>query len=614
MTIGATVLDDLPGALAGKECNSQDKSSLVFGENSITNGALTAAWAADGLKFKKDDGTVLLSTAGSLSTAMSMKPAVTPGPGPGPGPAPQFACQDDCSLGITGIEEHTDAADCEGSGKILNISRAECCAACKNQTVCQAWAWGRDSADAGHRHNCYLCKGLKGTISRLDRDFGCVERLGVLTQNSNVTSYFATGAAFSSSEDEAFAGLGQHSKVEPSKCSAGPKCGQWKLNQKGFTWPLGISKFQIMVPFLTSSKRYGFFYNHPGDGTVAVGNASLPVVWNSTMQRQIDIWITTAPADDQQPFATILRQYADATGHAPLLPHYATGFWQSKMRYRTSDELVDIAQEYKQREVPLSVIVIDFYSWTQFGDFQFDKICWPNMSQATALIGAQGTRVLRSTYPWVDESSVNYKEAHAKGYLAMTDKGEVAKVAPGGDALIDPFNPAAREFVWSKCKASFFEEGIEMFWLDDTEPNVKQTGLVYACGATAYCGAQWPNKWIEVFVEGVRNATKAKQRMGRGAEEKDWPVMLSRAGWAGVQTTGAVIWSSDIPSTFESLQVQVRAGLNMMMSGVPWWTTDIGGFFGGDTSSDYFRELIVRWYQYGAFCPSELLCIGYTSD
>ena len=211
---------------------------------------------------------------------------------------------------------------------------------------------------------------------------------------------------------------------------------------------------------------------------------------------------------------------------------------------------------------------------------------------------------------------------------AATGEPAARSPAPGG-AFIDPFIPAARAKVWEKVKLGYFDAGIEMFWLDDTEPNVKTDGLEYACGIAEYCGALWPNRWIETFTEGLKK---------EGVES---PVTLTRAGWAGMQTTGAVLWSSDIPSTFESLQVQVRAGLATMMSGIPWWTTDskcsgrshatlqpaqqripasirsgliwclvplivlasrhapVGGFFGADTTSPLFRELIVRWYQYG---------------
>ena len=183
------------------------------------------------------------------------------------------------------------------------------------------------------------------------------------------------------------------------------------------------------------------------------------------------------------------------------------------------------------------------------------------MSAATTQLG--DTRVLRSTYPWIDKTSTGYAPAIAAGVLTM-GPGNKTAYPSGGKAMIDPFSPNAREFVWSRCKASFYDEGIEMFWLDDTEPNVPHTGLVYACGPTEYCGALWPQRWTEIFSEGVKAANG-----GVGS------VMLSRAAWAGFQTTGAALWSSDIPSTFESLQTQVRAGLNTMMSGIPWWTTDV---------------------------------------
>jgi alpha-D-xyloside xylohydrolase len=116
--------------------------------------------------------------------------------------------------------------------------------------------------------------------------------------------------------------------------------------------------------------------------------------------------------------------------------------------------------------------------------------------------------------------------------------------------MLDPFIPAARQLVWEKVRAGYFDAGIEMFWLDDTEPNVHTGGLEYACGLAEHCGALWPNRWIETFTEGLRREGVAS------------PVILTRAGWAGMQTTGAVLWSSDIPASWESLRIQVRAGLS----------------------------------------------------
>lgn len=226
---------------------------------------------------------------------------------------------------------------------------------------------------------------------------------------------------------------------------------------------------------------------------------------------------------------------------------------------------------------------------------RFDDSCWPNATDLVDLVRSlgNGSKILHSTYPWVDNTSVNFKRFLDAGLLAIDAKsGAVANVSPApGGAVIDPFIPGAKELVWDFVKKGYYDAGIEMFWLDDTEPNVHTRGIQWGCGIAEYCGALWPNRWVEIFTEGLKREGLAS------------PVMLSRAGWAGFAATGAVLWSSDIPSTFESLQVQVRAGLSAAMSGFLWWTTDVGGFFGGNISSPQFRELIVRWYQYGALCP-----------
>ena len=274
MAIGDTVLDDLPGALSANEFCGHEQP---YGSNSstITNGAITAKWNTSGLHFLRSDGNHLFSTLGPVTESFSISPSSSPLP---PTPSP-FACQDSCTLGSTGIREHTDAVDCGTEGlarpKLYNVTRSACCSACANDTKCKAWAWGRDSADVHHRHNCYLCSALQGTLPRSDRDFGCVERSsGVLSTESQsppnkTIRYYSIGAAFTTDDGEVLTGLGQHSHVG-DPCLHGKQCGQWKLNQKGFTWPLRITKYQIMIPLLVSSRQYAMFWNAPGDGTVSL--------------------------------------------------------------------------------------------------------------------------------------------------------------------------------------------------------------------------------------------------------------------------------------------------------------------------------------------------------
>eukprot|EP00041_Stephanoeca_diplocostata_P033770 m.1123353 g.1123353 ORF g.1123353 m.1123353 type:complete len:893 (-) comp24405_c0_seq1:378-3056(-) len=642
-----SIADDIfkYGALASENVLCQQRSSshqreksiytqAANGEIGIVNNHIQAIWANETLAFFRtssgtDERELLLRSILNGSSPFHMAPAPSPSPAPGP-----YQCVRSCA---TSIVEHHDVIHCDSNDistpVISNISRDACCSACGTTPSCAVFSWGRESADAKHRRNCYLCNAHStGLVPRADRDTGCTPTTadaslvsGTIVQEpkapSSGLSFYRTRVSFSSTPDEVITGLGQHSYAGSEGCTGGKDCGQWKLNQKGFSWELGISKFQIMVPWYVSSRQYGFLWNHPGTGTVSVNNNN--ITWGSDLQRGIEFWVTTAPATPSQGhrpsnntttsksrvdthtrpsagdkqtdirtesvYAAIMRQYADATGHAPVLPDYALGFWQSKCRYRTSDELVDIVDGYNGRNVSLAVIVIDYYTWTKFGDFQFDAQCWPNITEVTKLVAP--ARILRSTYPWMDQTSVNYNESMAQQVLVRNRDGGVAYVAEKDMAIIDPFASNASCFVWDRVKTSFFDQGIEMFWLDDTEPNIDQSGLVYACGPAEYCGALWPQKWVEIFTNGTRSSGIPS------------PVMLSRAAWAGFQTTGAVVWSSDIPSTFASLRVQVRAGLSLMMSGIPWWTTDVGGFTGGDIRSAEMRELIVRWYQYGALCP-----------
>jgi alpha-D-xyloside xylohydrolase len=158
----------------------------------------------------------------------------------------------------------------------------------------------------------------------------------------------------------------------------------------------------------------------------------------------------------------------------------------------------------------------------------------------------------------------------------------------------DPTNPEARKYIWQKVRAGYYRHGIKVWWLDACEPEIRPLdpdNLRYHIGNGAQVGCIHPLMHQQGFYEGMRS------------EGEDEIITLCRSAWLGSQRYGAAVWSGDIPSTFESLRQQVTAGLNIAMSGICWWTTDIGGFQGGDINSPYFRELIVRWFQYGVFCP-----------
>ncbi|HEY3608076.1 MAG TPA: TIM-barrel domain-containing protein, partial [Pseudonocardiaceae bacterium] len=172
------------------------------------------------------------------------------------------------------------------------------------------------------------------------------------------------------------------------------------------------------------------------------------------------------------------------------------------------------------------------------------------------------------------------------------DKGLGARSAQV--AFYDTTNPDARQYVWERIRQGYHEFGIKVFWLDAAEPELKpghQNGLRYHAGPGPEVGNLYPRENARMVHDGLRAA---------GEHEI---VSLNRSSWAGAQRYGAALWSGDIGTDFASLRTQIRAGLNVMMSGIPWWTTDIGGFHGGDPDDPAYREVLVRWFQYGTFCP-----------
>jgi alpha-D-xyloside xylohydrolase len=368
------------------------------------------------------------------------------------------------------------------------------------------------------------------------------------------------------------------------------------LDQKGAVIDLVQRNAEVTIPFLFSSRGYGLLWNSPATGRVEL--ATTGTRWVADSARQIDYWVTTGPDP-----ASVLHHYAEATGFAPMLPEWAAGFWQSKLRYRTQDELLAVAREHRRRGLPLSVIVADFFHWSHLGDWRFDPAEWPDPAAMVRELTEMGVRLMVSVWPSVSPLSENYDEMLERGFLIATEHGPPVHADwadKGVDAYVqvsfyDPTNPDARRFVWDQVREHYYSLGIRVWWLDACEPELKPgnaENLLYQAGPGSEVTNLYPRENARAFYEGMR------------AEGETEIVSLCRSAWAGSQRYGAALWSGDIASTFASLRTQVRAGLNVALSGIPWWTTDIGGFHGGgDPESPEFRELIVRWFQYGAFCP-----------
>ncbi|MDT0328159.1 glycoside hydrolase family 31 protein [Nocardiopsis lambiniae] len=404
---------------------------------------------------------------------------------------------------------------------------------------------------------------------------------GSRVYTSTGNGFYRIEQRFRAYDGERLYGLGQHT--------------HGLFDHKGAVVDLVQRNAEVTVPFAVSSRGYGLLWNSPAIGRVEF--AANGTRWAADSARQIDYWIVAGPEP-----ATILERYADATGHAPMLPEFASGFWQCKLRYRTQDELMAVAREYRDRGLPLSVIVADFFHWTHLGDWRFDPAEWPDPEGMVKELREMGVELMVSVWPSVSPLSENYAPMLAAGHLVATEQGPPVHADwadKGVDAHVqvsfyDPTKPEARAYVWDRIRENYHSLGIRVWWLDACEPELKPGhpgNLRYHVGPGNEVGNLYPRENARAFHEGM---------LAAGEEEV---ITLCRSAWAGSQRYGAALWSGDIAPTFASFRAQIRAGLNVAMSGIPWWTTDVGGFHGGDQASPEYRELLVRWFQYGVFCP-----------
>lgn len=379
---------------------------------------------------------------------------------------------------------------------------------------------------------------------------------------------------FVSNPDEKIYGMGQYQ--------------QPFLNLKGADLELAHRNSQASVPFMLSSLGYGFLWNNPAVGRVNFGKNI--TTWEAFSAKKLDYWIT---ADDTP--AKIEENYADATGKVPMMPDYAMGYWQCKLRYQTQEELLEVAREYKRRNLPISVIVVDFFHWPTQGEWKFDPTYWPDPDAMIKELKDMGIELMVSIWPTVDYRSENFEEMKSKGLLIRVESGYPISMDFQGNTLhFDATNPEAREYVWQKAKQNYYDKGVKVFWLDEAEPEYTVYDFEnyrYHLGPNVQIGNIYPVMYAKTFFDGMKN------------EGQENIINLIRCAWAGAQRYGALVWSGDIKSSFASMKNQLAAGLNMGLAGIPWWTTDIGGFFGANVNDPDFHELLIRWFEYGCFCP-----------
>lgn len=379
---------------------------------------------------------------------------------------------------------------------------------------------------------------------------------------------------FEANDDEKIFGMGQYQ--------------QKQLNLKGCQLELAHRNSQASVPFMLSNKGYGFLWNNPSIGKVTF--AQNITEWYASDSEAVDYWIC---ADDSP--KKILEDYTEVTGRTPKMPSYGLGLWQSKLRYRTQEEVLKVAHKYHDNGIPLSVIVVDYFHWPNQGDFKFDKEYWPNPKEMVDELDKMGIKLMVSVWPNIDKQSENYQEMLDKGYFVHSDRGTgLTMLFQGNTTFFDATNKDAMNFVWRKVKKNYYDQGIHVFWLDEAEPEYSTydfDNYRLKLGRNTQVGNIYPKMYSKGFYEGMKDEG-----------QKDI-VNLVRSAWAGSQKYGALVWTGDIDSSFRSFKYQYQCGLNMGIAGIPWWTTDIGGFHGGNPDDKKFQELVIRWFEFGTYCP-----------
>ena len=375
--------------------------------------------------------------------------------------------------------------------------------------------------------------------------------------------------------EEALYGLGQH------------QAGVW--NYRGAALELSQDNTNISIPMFLSSKGYGIFWNN--DSVSTFNNRFVHYLFlGSQVADSIDYYFFYGPDFDR-----IIAGYRTLTGTAPMYGKWAYGFWQSKNKYASQQELLGIAQKYRDKHIPIDNIVQDWFWWTRTGEFKFNNK-YPDPKAMIDQLHREHFHLMISVWPFFDPGSETYADMDKRGYFIA--KTAVAAFHPKGAALYDAFNPAARKYYWNLIDNSLFKIGADAWWMDTTEPETEGRAENILLDHKVFIGngARYANLYPLMTTMGVYQGQRA-------ATNKERVFILSRSAYAGIQRYGVTAWSGDILSDWLSYKRQIPAGLNFELSGVPYWTTDIGGFFIGHPNDPKYRELFIRWFQYGTFCP-----------
>ena len=376
---------------------------------------------------------------------------------------------------------------------------------------------------------------------------------------------------------EALYGLGQH------------QAGVW--NYRGESVDLSEDNTSIAVPLMVSSAGYGVFWNNASRSRF--NNRFVHAMYvSSEVADIIDYYFLYGPELDQ-----VVAGYRELTGTAPMFGKWAYGFWQCKNRYKTQIELLGVAQKYRDLKIPVDNIVQDWFWWNRKGEHIFNEN-YPDPKGMIDQLHRENFHLMISVWPFFEPGSTAYETMDKNGWFI--DKTVVAKPPyhKAEMAVYDASNPEARKYYWQLMDNALFKIGVDAWWLDTTEPETE--GREENIQLNHKLGIGSGNRFVNLFPLMTTTAVYEGQR---AASNQKRVFILSRSAFAGSQRNAVTAWSGDINSDWITFRRQIPAGLNFELSGLPYWTTDIGGFVSGNPDDPAYRELFIRWFEFGTFSP-----------
>ncbi len=422
---------------------------------------------------------------------------------------------------------------------------------------------------------------------------------GILSERRSTDApFYQVGASFASPSDEHYYGLGQNQEGFLDHRGHTVECWNNYLSTGGPTW---------CVPFAVTNKGYGLIWDNPSQTTIRPG-FNEQTTWTSQVGDRVSFFVIAGKNTDE-----IYSGYKLLTGATTLLPKAAYGFIQCKQRYSSQEEVLAVANGYRERHLPADVIVVDWFYYTKMGQMDMDPAKWPDPVGMNRTLHDMGFQTMISVWPRFVPESRYYAEILKNGWFEHLADGTPTNGLPydraGSD--IDTTNPAAAKWYWNTINRDILSKGFDSIWADETEPDLPPNGSYFSIGPGTQYFNVYPLFHTAALYDGFR----------RDIDHRG--LILSRDGYLGVQRNGTIVWSSDIAPTWDTLQRQIPTGLDVAASGITNWSNDTGGWgylpaehhpahpplldpsdardnVGG---YDDFPELYTRWFEYAAFLP-----------